>query len=182
MANAIRRIASHLGCALLLPTLVVAQERPALEVGTNVGVSILSANGTSVTTIGVPGQGILGQSTIYGTFFAGSGWMLEPQVALSVISSEGETVTSVSLGGQVGYLFNGSTSNSPFVAGNLAYQSFSGSGVSGNDVGLGGRVGYRVPIGGLGVRFEIGYRRWFDNDINEFSFGIGFGGIINKNK
>lgn len=171
--------AASLALALAHP--VFAQERPVVEIGTSLGASILSANGSSVTTFGIPGQGILGQSTLYGTFFTGSGLMLEPQLALSLVSSEGETATSLGFGGQAGYLFSGPTSNSAFIAGSLAYQSISGGGFSENDVGVGGKVGYRMVVGrSVGIRVEAGYRRWFDNDINEFSIGVGLGGIISK--
>ncbi len=166
---------------LLFPVMAVAQEKPFVEIGTSLGASILSANGSSITAFGIPGQGILGQSTIYGTFFTGTGLMLEPQVALNIISSEGETATTLGLGGQVGYLFKGATANSPFIAGSLAYQTISGGGFSENDVGIGGKVGYRVVVGrSLGLRFEGGYRRWLDNDINEFSIGVGIGAIVSK--
>jgi len=166
---------------MVVPTIATAQGNPVVEIGTSLGVAITSAHGSSVTHFGIPGQGLLGQPTVYATLFAGRTATIEPQVALSIISSEGETVTTVGLGGQIGYLFQGSTSNSPFIAGVLGFQSVSGGGTSGSDFGLGAKVGYRVLIStSVGVRFEGGYRRWFDGELNEFTFGIGIGGIINR--
>lgn len=164
---------------LLTPALGAAQGRPVVEIGTNVGVTVASSGGTTLTHFGVPGQGLLGQPTVYASVFAGASVLVEPQMALNIVSSEGETSTSVGLGGQVGYLFQGASLNSPFIAGALGFQSVSGGGFSESDFGIGGKVGYRVLIGSsVGLRFEGGYRRWFDSDLNEFTFGVAVGGII----
>jgi len=168
--------------ALLIPTLALAQRKPALELGTSLGLTITSSAdllGGNVTRFGVPGEGILGQPTIYASVFAGKGVIVEPQLALNIISSGGETDTAVGLAAQIGYLFDGPERNSPFLAGSLAYQSISRGSGGGDEVGLGAKVGYRVLAGSsVGVRFEAGYRRWFDSHLNEFTFGIGLGGIF----
>jgi hypothetical protein len=153
----------------------------ALLVPTNLGVTIESAGGSNLTQFGVPGQGILGQATMYATFFAGQAVLVEPQLALNVISSEGETATTVGLAGQIGYLFKGAEINSAFIAGGVGFQSVSFGGFSESDFAVGGKVGYRVLVGtSVGVRVEGGYRRWFDSELNEFSFGIGIGGIVRR--
>ncbi len=167
--------------ALLIPTVAAAQEKPLVEIGTNLGLTIQSSGGTTLTQFGIPGQGILGQPIIYATFFAGEAVMVEPQIALNLLSSGGTTLTTVGLGGQAGYLFKGSAVNSPFLAGVLGFQSVSGGGFSDSDFGRGGKGGYRVLVGtSVGVRVEGGYRRWFDSELNVFSFGIGIGGIVRR--
>ncbi len=105
--------------------------------------------------------------------------MIEPQVALNVLSGSGMTTTTIGLGTQIGYLFQGPAVNSFFLAGTFAFQSTSSGGNSAEDFAVGGKLGYRIPIGNsFGIRFEGGYRRWFDNELNEFSFGMSLGGVI----
>ena len=67
MSRLLRSVVAVLG----LPALAVAQGKPVVELGTNLGVAIASDGGSSVTHFGTPGQGILGQPTIYATIFAG---------------------------------------------------------------------------------------------------------------
>jgi len=108
---------------------------------------------------------------------------VEPQLALTWTSTEGGTSTRVGVGGQIGYLFKGSTAKSLYLAGSLAYQSISGDVTSDGDFGFGGKLGVRVPYGSsVGVRFEAGYRRWFDHEINEITLGVGVGGIVHSTK
>lgn len=175
------RLTRILLAMLLLPAVAAAQEPPVAEIGTNFGLVVQSGGGNTLTHFGVPGQGILGQPTVYATFFAAEAFMVEPQLALNILSGGGTTVTTMGLGGQVGYLFDGPVVNSPFAAGSLQFQSISGGGNSTNDVALGGVVGYRIVVGStVAVRLEAGYHRWFDNHLNEFSFGVGFGGLIHR--
>ena len=80
---------------LVVPAIAAAQGKPIVEIGTHLGVTIESVSGGgSLTHFGAPGQGILGQPTIYATVFAGKALMLEPQVALNILSSGGSTATS----------------------------------------------------------------------------------------
>ena len=175
-------ITRFLYAALAVPTLLVAQGKPVVEIGTDLGVTMLSSGGESYTLFSIPGQGILGQPTIRATFFAGRSLTIEPQLALTWLSGDGGTQTRVGLGGQIGYLFKGSTAKSLYVAGSVALLSVS-EGSSETDFGLGGKVGVRVPWGSsVGVRFEGGYRRWLDNEINEITLGVGVGGIVHSTK
>ena len=175
------RLAGLLSFALALPAVASAQGRPVVEIGTNLGISILDAGGNSATFFGIPGQGILAQPAIHATIFSGRSLMLEPQLAFNLISSGGETFTTIGLAGQVGYLFKGPETNSLYLAGSLGFQSVSGDGDTNNDFGLGGKFGYRILAGtSLGIRLEVGYRRWFDSDLNEIMIGVGLGGVIHK--
>jgi len=162
---------------LMMPCLASAQDTPDVEIGTNFGVSIVTADGSTITQFGIPGQGVLGQPIIYTTFFAGS-VMLEPQIAFNLTTSGGSTFTTLGIGGQAGYLFSGSTTDSPYVVTALGFQLIA-NGSTSTDFGLGGKVGYRVLIGeGVGFRVEGGYRRWLDNQLNEITIGFGIGAII----
>ena len=163
----------------LTGSVLAGQGRPVVELGTHAGVTILSGGGSSLTQFRIPGKGILGQPTIYGTILAGSGLLVEPQIALNILSSEGETATTVGLAGQVGYAFSGHTMNSPFIFGTGAFQSVSGGGVSDSEFGAGAGVGYRLIIGQhFSIRFDGHFRRWFDSELNEFAAGVGFGGVL----
>ena len=112
--------------------------------------------------------------------FSSAQRLVEPQVALNVLSGGGQTATTVGLGTQLGNLFNGPDVN---FLGRRARLSV-GFGrrlrhISG--FALGGTFGYRILAGTrVGVRFEGGYRRWFDSKLNEFTFGMGIGGIVRR--
>lgn len=161
-----------------LPAMAVGQNRTAAEVGTSVGITVQSVGGSTLTAIGAPGAGILGQPTIYATFFPSEAVMVEPQIALTVLSSGGSTISTVGLGAQIGYLFAGPEVKSGFLAGTVGFQRVAAGGSSNSDLGVGGKVGYRVLVGtGLAVRVEGGLRRWLDTEVNEITIGVGIGGI-----
>lgn len=166
--------------ALAAPARATAQGKPIVEIGTNLGLTVVSSNGESITHFGIPGQGILGQPTIYASFYAGKSLLVEPQVALNIVHVSGETTSTLGFAGQVGYHFKGTGVNSFYLAGNLAVQHSSGGGDS-TDEGLGAKIGYRVLAGSsVGIRFEGGYRRWFDSHLNEFTLGMSIGGILHR--
>lgn len=159
-----------------------ARTRTNAEVGTAVGVTILSVSGGggSLTHVGAPGDGIQASPTLYATIFASPSLMVEPQLAFSLLSGGGQTLTSVGLAFQLGYLFSPAEQGSPYVAANSAFQtvSLSGGGGSVSGPGFGGAVGYRVKArNNLAVRFDARYRRWFSDykDLNEIGFGVGLG-------
>lgn len=172
-----RRLTSLLTVLSLVGSLAAAQNKPSAEVGTMVGVTVLSVSGTSVTHIGIPGDGIQASPILYGTFFVTPSVMLEPQVSFTYISSSGSHLTSLGIAAQLGYLFSPANSGSPYVAANFAFQSLSdGSSFSGP--GVGAAVGYRFKVkNSLAIRFDARFRRWFSDfkDLNEIGFGLGFG-------
>ena len=85
-----RRMSALLVVGLLAPGITLAQNQPVAEIGTNLGVTIQNASGNTLTLVGVPGEGILGQSTLYATFFAGEAVMVEPQLAFNILASGGD--------------------------------------------------------------------------------------------
>lgn len=166
---------------LILVPAVAAAQRSGVEVGTNLGLSVIGADGATATRIGVPGGGMLGQPSIYASFFPGSHMMVQPQVAFHRLSGGGESLTSVGLGGDVGYLLSGARRSSPYLSATGAYQSVGGGGSTESDFAAGARIGYRMMMGSnIGMRLETGYRRWFDSDLNELTFGLAVGGILGR--
>lgn len=171
--------------AVLVAAPLRAQHKPSAEIGTSLGVTVLSQSGTTLTTIGVPvPQGptpVFGQAAMYATIFATPSLMVEPQVSFAHVTDGNSSITVIGVAGQTGYLFTPARPASPYVAANVGFQHLGGDVGSGTGVGIGGAVGYRLRVGaGFAVRFEARYRRWlgdFDG-LNEFGFGIGLGGII----
>jgi len=161
------------------------EKKQSVEIGTSLGVTILSASGNTITTIGIPVDAgplpLFARPAVYATIFATPSLFIEPQVAFSNLSGgSGADFTMVLLAGQVGYLFRPDQRRSPFFGAHVAFQSVSAGG-SASGVGVGGALGYRFRIGaGFALRLEGYYRRWLgDYDgINEIGFAIGLGGII----
>ena len=181
------RAASRLFFGVCLPffacTILAGQAKPGAEVGTSVGLTILSASGSSLTQFGIPGNGIQASPTIYATFFASRSLMVEPQAAFSSLSGGGSTLTSLGVALQVGYLFTPAATGSGYLAANGAFQStsLSGGGGSLSGPGLGAALGYRFKVrNNLAIRLDARYRRWFSDysDLNEIGFGLGLGAIF----
>ncbi len=69
--------------------------------------------------------------------------------------------------------------NSPYIYGEGALLRGSGGGDSETEFGAGAGVGYRqLATPHVVVNFEAGYRRWFEEDVNEFTLSIGFGVVV----
>ena len=157
-----------------------AQAKPTAEIGTSLGVTVLSASGGSATHIGIPGDGIQASPTIYLSLFASPAVMVEPQLAFTSLSGGGVTLTSIGIALQVGYLFSPSQPGSGYLTANGAFQTVStgGGGPSINGPGLGAGLGYRFKVkNSLAIRADARYRRWFSDfdGLNEFGFGLGLG-------
>lgn len=184
-----RRLTPVLGFLLLSPAYLAAQDKPAAEIGTRVGVDILLPEDGSLVSLAIPGAGpspaasLLGtSSTIHFAFFPSPQVMVEPQLSISLLSisnGDTETLTTLGLSGLVAYLFNGAMVNSPYVGANASFFLIDGDGESETDFAVGGSVGYRlVPLEHLAVRFEGSYRRWFDFEFNEITFAAIFGIVL----
>ncbi len=176
--------------ALLVGTLLVPctlhGQGATIEIGSGLGASILSSNGT-ITNISAPGPGIgalglLGQAPLYASFFVGNGFLIQPEISFSLLSGEGSDLTTFSGVANIGWALAGGSANSPYVTANGAWQIASFDGDSESEFGAGARIGYRVVINqGFALSFEGGYRRWFDSDLNEFLIGLRVGGIVSSN-
>lgn len=181
-----RTAAPQLALICLAATAAAAQQKQAsAEIGTSLGVTIISASGGSITTVGIPVDAgplpLLARPAIYASIFATPSVMVEPQVAFANISGgSGDDFTFVLVGAQVAYLFRPAQRTSAYVGANAAFQQVSGVGTL-NGLGVGGALGYRFRVGsGFAVRLEGRYRRWLNDydGLNEIGFAIGLGGII----
>lgn len=176
--------------ALAIPIATQAQSTPAVEIGTQIGFSILrpaTDNAESVFIIGIPGgQGnFLANSSLYAAFFPSESLVVEPEISLIRFSSDGDSFMLLGLTAGLKHLFAGTDVPSPFVGAEAGLLLESESDFDSNtDWVVGGSAGYRVPVrGALSVIFEGRYRRWlagqeFATDLNEFTFGIGLGAIV----
>lgn len=178
-----KRLAAVLVAALFLAsTSAEAQEGVTVEIGTGVGANILT-NGGTVTHVGAPGGGFAGQAPIYVSFFVGGSVMIQPELALSILSGGGETVTLLGFGANIGYAFAGAAGPSPYVAASGGLQYVSAGGTSDSEFAAGGRVGYRIPVNsGFAASLEAGYRRWFDSKVNDIIIVVRLGGIVTAPK
>jgi hypothetical protein len=169
-----RKALLTLATVVMLPTYAAAQ----VEIGTRaVGVDIL-ANGGTLTDVSIPGGGIFLGPTAYLMFFPSPNIMVGPEIAFSVLSGGGSTLTSIGAAGWVGYLFT-PAANSAYLAGNVALQFASIGGSSDTEFAAGGALGSRAEvIQHAAVGVEGGYRRWFDSKINEIVISLTLGVVI----
>ncbi len=164
----------------LVPTLATAQGRPVVEIGTRLGVTVESAHGATLTHVGAPGSGIVGQPTIYASFFATPNMFVEPEIAFNVVTGLGQTATSIGGLLSLGYLSSWDARSAPFIAGTFGVERMSEGGYSHTEATVGGRIGVRLLASqAFAVRIEGGYRRWLgSSNENEITFGIGLGGVL----
>lgn len=172
---------------LLIPVEIAGQDKPLVEIGTDIGISMLSGDGTTLTYVGAPAQSFRGQPGLYATFFSTGPVCIEPRIALSIADFDNGSTTALGFGASIGYLFNGPAAGSPFLAADFGLMSSSTSwgsiDVSDSDFGLGVTAGYRSVIDrGLGLRVNVGFKRWFDSDYTEFRIGVGIGGIVHRGR
>ena len=170
---------------LVLTTAAAQERKQSAEIGTSLGVTILSTSGSSITTVGIPVDAgplpFFARPALYASIFVTPSVVIEPQVAFANISGgSGSDFTMVLVGSQFAYLFRPERRKSPYLGANAAFQSLSAGGTV-NGLGLGGALGYRFRIGaGFALRLEGRYRRWLNDfdGINEIGFAVGLGGII----
>jgi hypothetical protein len=173
----------------VLPCLAIAVSAAAqggkTELGSSLGVTVISSGGQSNTHFGVPaGVGPLSifSPVFYATCFTNGAVFIEPQFGVSVFSGGGGSTGSiVTLVGQVGVLTHAGQSSSPYLAVSGAFQRVGGGSSSTMGVGLGGELGYRSAIrSNLALRVNVRGRRWFSDfaDTNEFGFGLGLGAVL----
>ena len=171
---------------LAVPALAAAQERPALEAGTYVGLSIAKATGDSesMTTFGIP------TGTLYLALFPTDQFFIEPEIGLTRMSSGGSSSTMLNLNLWLDVAPASVGANSVYLGAAPALHrwSYGGSGTSGGSEsqwGIAGRVGYRILASeGFAVRIEAGYEHWLEKDDNPsgnvFTVRVGLGGVLHR--
>jgi len=124
------------------------------------GVVVTSVGGDSVFAVGAPAS-----SAVHATLFVSPRLALEPQLAFTFASSDGDSVHALVLAGQVDYFLGDRNTKSPFLFGRGLLQRVGDSDVSYTSTGVGGGVGYRIPIGDRAVfRLEGRYDHLFESD------------------
>jgi hypothetical protein len=177
-----RRLTAVLLGSLLIPC-VLHSQNTTIEIGSGLGVSVLT-NGGTLTSIGIPGPGIgalglIGSAPLYASFYFGGGAMVQPEVSFRLLTGEGSTLTTLGLVANAGYAFSGADRSSVFVAATGGWQWIDTEGSSENEFGAGGKLGYRAVVNeGFAISVEAGYRRWFDSELNEILFGLRLGGVL----
>lgn len=164
---------------MLGPAMATAQERPALEIGMKVGLSVQRAEFAgeteTLTMFNIP------TGSMYLSFFPSDNVLIEPELSFDWASDGDDSITSLGLVGWISFAPAGVTTNSIYfgAAPTLQYARFGGEGES--EWGAAGRIGYRIIAGdALAVRFEAGYARWFDEEINVFTAQIGIGALLDR--
>jgi hypothetical protein len=161
-----------LATAVLTPTSLPAQQPTRFEVGTSAGLTVsIPDDGGTEGSVNLPGAGSFGGlATLYATFFAGRSWMIEPQLFLAWNSAVDELTYSAML--QLGYLVRPGAKGSVHAAANGGVFKLGTSGdiFDLDSPAVGAAGGYRIVVrDALALRFEIGYRRWLDFDLNEMN-------------
>jgi hypothetical protein len=103
---------------------------------------------------------------------------IEPTLALNLLSSDGESLTILSLGVAVPYyLKQGWGRKGTYFAPRLVYNSISGGGESANQVALGIAVGTKVPLNDMAaLRVQANFDYGFEGDYaSTTSFGAFLG-------
>jgi hypothetical protein len=170
--------ARMLGLAVLvawsIPAVASAQRRGGPELGTQLGVTVLSGGGTT-EHVAVPGAGVLGSPTLYVGLVASPHLLVQPQVGMQWEHAGSGHAGLYDEALQLKYLIGGADVSSPYVGVDGALEETSGLGGRSRGA-LGGAVGYRLLAGGAAtVNMEARYRRWFADHMNELAFLVGLG-------
>jgi hypothetical protein len=173
------------------PTPAVGGKR-SIEIGTYAGLSIISPRtegAYKTSNINFPGGGILGLPVVHVSFLGGRNLAVENQIHYSRVSNDLDTISALGLGWRVAYLFAGTRTHSPYVAGHgtLLHRSSRTSfgdfedEDSDTNSGLGFGFGYRFLVRKhIALRLEGAYHHWFDVDVdtNEYALRLGFATVL----
>jgi hypothetical protein len=159
------------GVALLVPTLLNAQQQP-VELGIDGGLAI-SFNGNTSTAFRLPFQ------SLRAGFFPSDAVSLEPAVAVNYLKIEGIDAI-YTLGLELGGLFHFVSDRSrsqPYFRPFAGIQLFASGGESASQFHAGGGFGVKLPVANqLAVRLEAGFQHAFEND--DFSGGNSITGAV----
>jgi hypothetical protein len=159
-----------------------SQDRaPVIEVGTAMGLSLLSGNGSSISSLGLPGAVFpYAQPAVFFTHIGPSGLLGEQQINILRLSN-GSSTTLIGLATRLGSVFGSSHARGGYAAveGSLLHATSGSAGGDNTEFAVGAAAGYRLRVGtGLALRFEAHLRRWLDSDITEIGIGLGVGGVV----
>lgn len=156
---------------------------PLYEIGTRFGISRISSDDDSIVMMAVPGSptsGVLGNPSIYVSWFPGARMSVGPEVNVGRSSGSAIRTTSLNLGGRALFFLQDNTGSGPYLLCNGAVLVLDVDEREAEaDFSAGGGAGYQFRAGAaFVVRAEAQYRRWFDDEVNDFSLLIGLGARI----
>jgi hypothetical protein len=162
-----KRLALVAACMLLAPVGVGAQ----VEVGIEAGLQLDNQSGfDDVTQFTVP-------STTARIGFPGTGAWFETLLSLHVIHQSGETYSLLGLTPGLNLPLG---DGGAYLRAEGAMLLTSGGSDTNTEFGAGGAFGVRKPIddGPVSFRFELGYDRFFDAEVNRFRALLGLSVVI----
>ena len=147
------------GVVLLVPTLLVAQDRP-VELGLDGGLSI-SFNGGTATSFTLPFQ------SVRAGFFLSDNVSLEPAASLNYLKLENvDAIATVGLSFAALVHFNPDRSRAqPYFRPQAGFTLLTAGGESASQLHVGGGIGVKLPVANqLAVRLEAGFQHSLEND------------------
>ena len=132
---------------------------------------------------GVAGSwGIFGYPSLYVSWFPSKQLAIGPELSFGTFSFDGDSVSSLYLGGQGTFFSQSNAVSGPYLLGNGALAGIYGEGDSEHAFAAGAGLGYQWRVGpAFIVKTEVRYRRWFnefdefDEGLNDFSLTLGLG-------
>jgi hypothetical protein len=121
-----------------------------------------------------------GGSYIAAGFYLSPSIAIEPTLSVSLLSSDGESVTAFGIGAAIPYYFRKNWGRSgPYLAPRITYTSFSCTDCDGaSQLGVGLALGTKLPLNDLAaLRMQAEFNYGFENDdfLATTNFGASFG-------
>ena len=156
---------------------------PLYEIGTRFGISRISSDDDSIVMMAAPGSptsGVLGNPSLYVAWFPGASMSVGPEINIGRSSGSTIRTTSLNLGGRAMFSLKDNTVSGPYLLCNGAVLVLDVDDREAEaDFSAGGGLGYQIRAGAAFVmRAEAQYRRWFDDEVNDFSLLVGLGARI----
>src|SRR5262245_38659583 len=116
MSHKLRVLAVAAALVSAAPLASYAQDHRS-ELGASLfGISHYQQFDEGFTAVAVPGSSFFTVTPgLYAAFSLGDKVQLSPQLGYNLISSDGESIHNLSLGGEVDYLFSGRAKSSPYI-------------------------------------------------------------------
>ena len=154
--------------------------RTVYEIGTRFGLSRISSDDDSIVMMAVPGSptsGVLGNPSLYVAWFPSGNLSVGPEINVGRSSGSAVRTTSLNLGGRALFTLRDNAVSGPYLLCNGAVLVLDVDEREAEaDFSAGAGAGYQLRLGsGYYVRAEGQYRRWFDDEVNDFSFLAGLG-------
>ncbi len=150
------------------------------EIGTLFGLSHFSSDSGGETFVAAPSvpalYGSLGNPSLYVSWFPSERLEISPEFSFGRFSSDGDGITTLYLGTRGAFFPHSNAMPGPYIIVHGALVAIEGADVDHDDFSAGAGLGYQWRLGSAFVlRTEGRYRRWFDDEFNDFSFLLGLG-------